>query len=74
MKQIMYIGPDIRGVVSRNQIFAYYPEKLIERAVAVEPLAKYLFISMDDIVKKKQELNRRGSLLNKAYQNIFRKS
>lgn len=74
MNQTIYIGPDIRGVVARNQIFTYRPEAVIAKASVVEPLAKYLFVPMDDIVNKKRELDRRGSLLNKAYQNIMKKS
>ncbi len=70
MKQVMYIGPDIRGLVRKNQIFTYQPDKIIEQASAIYGPAKYFFIPMDDIVKQKNELRRRGSFLNTAYKQF----
>lgn len=60
---IMYLGPDLKGIVRHNQIFAYRPEKTIEQASEIAPLARHLFVSMEDIVKKKKELRRAGSFL-----------
>lgn len=31
MNQIMYIGPDVKGVVKRNQIFTYDPKEVKEK-------------------------------------------
>lgn len=70
MKQVMYLGPDIKGIVRKNQIFAYYPEKVIEQACGVSPLAGKLFVPMDDIVCFRNELRREGSFLNLAYKKI----
>lgn len=70
MKQVMYIGPDIRGIVRKNQIFTYQPEEIIEQAAAIYGPAKYLFVPMDDIVKKKEELRRQGSFLNTVYRQL----
>lgn len=61
---IMYLGPDLKGIVRHNQIFAYQPEEIIERASETAPLARHLFVSMEDIVQKKEELRRAGSFLN----------
>ena len=66
----MYLGPDLKGIVRRNQIFTYHPEEVIRRASEVCNLASHLFVSMDNIVSKKNELRRRGSFLDLAYQKI----
>lgn len=70
MKQVMYLGPDIKGVVRKNQIFTYHPHDLIERVCKVSPLAKNLFVPMDDIVQSRNELRREGSFLNLAYRKV----
>ena len=70
MKQIIYIGPDIRGVVRKNQIFTYNPKEVIERATAVYAQANIFFVSMDVIWEKKSELRRQGSFLNITYQKM----
>lgn len=70
MNQVMYIGPDIERVVMRNQVFTYYPKAQIEKVKELDPLAEKLFVPMDEIVEKKRELGRRGSLLNTAYRRL----
>ncbi len=67
---IMYLGPDLKGIVRQNQIFAYFPEKVMERACEVSPLARALFVSMEDIVQSKKELRREGSFLCLAYRKV----
>ena len=66
----MYLGPDMKGIVRHNQIFTYHPEKVIEQACGISPLARNLFVSMDNIVTCKKELGRPGSLLKLAYQKV----
>ncbi|MDE7201928.1 MAG: hypothetical protein K2O91_08515 [Lachnospiraceae bacterium] len=70
MKQVMYLGPDIKGIVRKNQIFTYDPERAIVQACEVSPLAKELFVPMDNIVQVRNELRREGSFLNLAYRKI----
>jgi hypothetical protein len=72
MKQTMYIGPDLKGIVRRNQIFTYYPENVIRQAGEVSPLTKHFFVPMGDVVTRKNELRRTGSFLNIAYQKIMK--
>lgn len=67
MKQIVYIGPTIRGLVKKNQIFTYEPKEIIEKAQRVSMYTGYLFVKMDDIVSKRNELRKQGTLLNIAY-------
>lgn len=68
----MYLGPDLKGIVRHNQIFTYHPEKVIEQACEISPLAGHLFVSMDNIVSCKNELSRQGSFLNLANQKVER--
>lgn len=70
MKQTMYLGPSLKGLVRSNQIFTYWPEDIIRQACEINPLAKHLFVSMDNIVHSKNELRRPGSFLNLTYQKI----
>ena len=67
---VMYLGPDLKGIVRRNQIFTYQPEEVIKQASEVCELARHLFVSMDNIVSKKNELRRLGSFLYLTYQKI----
>lgn len=70
MKQIIYIGPDISGVVRKNQIFTYNPKEVIERATAVYAQANIFFVPMDESRNKKNELCRQGSFLNLTYKKF----
>ncbi len=70
MKQIVYIGPTLRGLVKKNQIFTYYPKEIVEKAEKVSVYTKYLFIRMDDIVEKRNELREQGTLLNISFKTV----
>lgn len=67
MENYMYLGPDIPGVVLRNQIFTYKPDAIIEEARGKCELAKYLFVPMTNIVKAKNDLREQGSIINAAF-------
>ena len=70
MKQIVYIGPTMKGIVKKNQIFTYEPQEVIERAQRVSMYASYLFVKMNDIVEKRDELRKEGTLLNISYKIV----
>lgn len=70
MRQTMYIGPNLKGIVRHNQIFTYYPDDVIAQACGINPIARYLFVPMEDIVHSKNELRRTGSFLYLAYQKV----
>lgn len=70
----IYIGPNLKGIVRRNQIFTYKPEKIIEQTCEVNKLAGSMFIPMDKIVESKKELRSPGSFLNIAYEKIEKTS
>ncbi len=70
MKQIAYIGPTIRGLVKKNQIFTYEPKAIMEKAGRLSMYTGYLFVRMDDIVSKRKELREQGTLLNISYKIV----
>ena len=70
MKQVMYIGPDIKGIVKKNEIFTYFPMAVVEQVERIYSPARELFVSMDDIVSKRNERDRAGSALNLIYKIV----
>lgn len=70
MKQIVYIGPTIRGLVKKNQIFTYDPVEIMQKANGISIYTRYLFVRMDDIVSKRNELRKKGTLLNISYKKV----
>lgn len=72
MKQIAYIGLTIRGLVKENQIFTYEPETIMEKARQVSGYTRYLFVKMDEIVEKRNELRKEGTLLNVSYKIVHK--
>ncbi len=69
---IMYIGPELEGITRANQIFNYEPEAIKAAAEKVEPLSRYLFVDLDNIVSAKKELHTKGSLLFLAYEKTIK--
>lgn len=74
MRQVMYIGPDIKGIVRKNDVYTYVPEAVIEQVAAVYDPARQLFIPMDNIVEEKKSLSRTGSALNLIYSTLEKKT
>lgn len=66
----MYLGPIVKGVTRRNQIFNYDPQRIIDTVTAIEPTAKYLFVDLEDISAKKQELMKPDSVMAQAYTKL----
>lgn len=67
---IMYLGPIVKGVTRRNQVFNYYPEKIIQTVTAISPTARYLFVDIEDIAAKKRELMTADSVMDQAYRKL----
>ncbi len=72
MRNTIYLGPEIRGVVRRNQMFLDTPSEVIEKAKEICEQAKYLFVKMDDILPAKKELKRENSFLDIAYKETYK--
>lgn len=70
MKQTtIYIGPDIKGVVKKNEVFDYRPQKIVDQARRAYGPSENLFVPISKIVEKKAELRTQGSALALIYKN-----
>ena len=73
MKQIMYIGPEVPGVIGKNQIFTFDPEDKKEKVKKIYPAAVNLFVGMDHITEARKEVSQDGTFLNVTYKNFAKK-
>ena len=73
MNQIMYIGPDVKGIVKRNQIFTYDPKEVKERVKKMYEPAVELFVKMEFAPVQRKAVCTEGTLLNITYNNFVRK-
>ena len=73
MNQIMYIGPDVKGVVSKNQFFTFDAEDKKKEVEKIYAPAVKLFLDIKDITAKRNELRREGSYLELLYRNFENK-
>ncbi len=73
MNQIMYIGPDVKGVVKRNQIFTYDPKEVKEKVKKMYEPAGGLFVKMEFAPVQRKSVCTEGTLLNITYNNFARK-
>ena len=44
---VIYLGPDLKGIVRKNQVFRYEPKEVIESAKKVNTLAENLFVTLE---------------------------
>lgn len=71
MSNVIYLGPEIRGVVKRNQVFSYDAADVKAKAAQVSELTQYLFVAMDDVAAAKKELKTQGSLMEIAFKKVY---
>ena len=67
---VIYLGPDLKGIVRKNQVFRYEPKEVIESAKKVNTLAENLFVTLDKVPETRKEIAREGSFLNITYAKI----
>lgn len=66
----VYLGPNLRsGVLRRNQIFKG-GKPTISGFTDVYPMANELFVPINDRLEAMKQINKKGTLLNLAYENI----
>ena len=73
MSQIMYIGPEVRGVVGKNEVFTYDPKEKKEKVKAIYEPAEKFFVDMEHLTEKRNELRRTGSYMDLLYKNFEKK-
>lgn len=70
MKQVMYIGPSVPGLVKRNTVFKDgLPEQAVKRAEEDKSFSR-LFIPLHKISEAKKQLGIEGSVLAVAYADV----
>ena len=70
MKQKMYLGPTVPGVVKENEIFiGELPKEAEDRAKMDRHFAR-LFVPMDEVMEARQKMQAEGSVLSVAYDNV----
>lgn len=71
MKQTMYIGPTVHGLVKKDVIFKdKVPEAVVERAKADKNFAR-LLVPMEEAILAKRELLEDGSVRRVSYQRVL---
>lgn len=69
-KTVVYIGPTIGGVVTRNAIFNNgLPKSLKEKTTEI-PVLKELIVPIDKLGDAKVNIVKEGSALNICYQKV----
>lgn len=71
MKQSMYIGPTISGIVKNSTIFIGELPDRLNKLTEELPCIKNLIVPIDKLTKAKQALFEQGSVENVSYNNIL---
>ncbi len=71
MKQSMYIGPTIPGIVKNSTIFIGELPDRLNKLTEELPCIKNLIVPIDKLTKAKQALFEQGSVENVSYNNIL---
>lgn len=72
MKQVMYMGPAIPGLVKKDTVFKDGLPAKIEKAAENNKNFARLFISVGKIPEAKKQLRMEGSVLAVSYENVGR--
>ena len=71
MKQSMYRGPTIPGIVKNSTIFIGELPDRLNKLTEELPYIKNLIVPIDKLTKAKQALFEQGSVENVSYNNIL---
>ncbi len=67
---VIYLGPEIPGIVSAGAVFKNGLTAKMEETVKEFPAVKTLLVPVKDVVKKKKNLNRELSAERICYEKI----
>lgn len=72
MKQKMYLGPTVPGLIKENVIFRdTLPERVSERMKSDKSFAR-LVVPMEKVMDARTQLDKEGSVLSVAYTDIVK--
>ena len=69
-KQVMYMGPTIRGVAKSGAVFSGGIPKELEKLAAKKPIINNLIVPLSKIVQVKKDIATEGSVAAVAYKRI----
>ena len=69
-KQVMYMGPTIRGVVRNGAVFSGGIPKSLEKMAEKKPIIKNLIVPLSEIVQVKKDVDTEGTVAAVAYNRI----
>lgn len=70
MKQKMYIGPTVPGLIRENVIFRDELPKAVFDRMGKDKCFKRLIIPMDDVMDAEKQMEQEGSVLSVAYETV----
>lgn len=71
MKQCMYIGPSISGVIKTSTIFIGELPARLNKLIEELPCVRNLIVPIDRLTRAKQALSGQGSVENVSYHQIL---
>lgn len=72
VRQVMYIGPNrLREGLRTTQVFKGYPKDLVERMKEKYPHIGRLFVDIEKLAEATEAVQRKGTPLFLAYQEIL---
>jgi len=71
MKQCMYIGPSISGVIKTSTIFIVELPARLNKLIEELPCVRNLIVPIDRLTRAKQALSEQGSVENVSYHQIL---
>ena len=67
---VIYIGPDIKGVVKKNTIFNNGITKGLKKKMEEKPMIGGLIIPIEQLADANMQLLKKGSVLNTLYKKV----
>ena len=71
MKQCMYIGPSISGVIKTSTIFIGELPARLNKLIEELPCVRNLIVPIDRLTRAKQALSEQGSVENVSYHQVL---
>lgn len=69
-RMVIYLGPEIPGVVAAGTVFKNGLTKKLEEEIKEIPAINMLLVPVQDVVKVKKELTKEASAVKICYQKV----
>ena len=71
---LVYLGPSLRGYISKNQIIPRHQLLALDRVKEKHPDVKYLLVSGDQVASTRAMIKRADNFLASAYERLAGKA